>query len=413
MWLLADYTIRDKCTINTNYDSDTFVGVKCDSDGISIHFPLGFRVSDDDKTLRKEILMLVSAIANTTAKKDSETNENLKKYDSTGFPFQAYLYIIYDYFSRGYYKEREITYTQAKQGTIKWGKTIKTQKPFVSDGDIFYLDFIVKKNSIKENELITLIHEYFVYESFDKVGWLFTAHKPGFPRIKYNEKLFRGVLVDKISHTYNDRNKKLFQSMLSIVDYQGNNEVISRYRYGTYRFEYVWEAVIDRVYGIKRKDLYFPKTSWKIDEKKYDNACLEPDTIMVWNDNVYVLDAKYYRYGYSRYEGDLPESTSINKQITYGEYIAENDKFRKMHGDNMTVFNAFLMPFDSHNPSWDSEDYLHFVGEAVSDWKDNSKAYHRIQGIMVDTKHIMSIAVRNDELEIEKLANLIEKAVRG
>ena len=72
---------------------------------------------------------------------------------------------------------------------------------------------MVKKNSVKENELITLIHEYFVYESFEKVGWLFTALKPSQPRIKYNEKLFRGVLTEKILHTFNDRNKKLFKSL--------------------------------------------------------------------------------------------------------------------------------------------------------------------------------------------------------
>ena len=134
---------------------------------------------------------------------------------------------------------------------------------------------------------------------------------------------------------------------------------------------------------------------------------------MIWNDNVYVLDAKYYRYGFSGHPGDLPESTSINKQITYGEYIAENEKFKELHGSNLSVYNAFLMPYDSHNPLWNSKDNLHFVGEAVSNWKDNSKAYHRIQGVMVDTKYIMSIAVTQDLREIEKLADLIEKSMRG
>ena len=410
---MSDYSICDKCSINTNFDADTFVGIKCDSDGISVHFPLGFRVSDDDRSLRKDILMLMSTIANTTARKDSETNEQSKEYNATVFPLQAYLYVIYDYFSRGFYKEREVIYTQAKQGKINWGRTIKTQKSFVSDNNVFYLDFVVKKNCIKENELITLIHEYLVYESFDKVGWLFTASKPSRPRIKYNERLFRGVLIDKITHTFNDRNKKLFQNMLSIIEYQGNNEAPSKFRYGTYRFEYVWEAIIDKVYGIKGKELYFPKTSWKLEGKEYDNACLEPDTIMIWNDNVYVLDAKYYKYGFTGHPGDLPESTSINKQITYGEYIAENEKFKELHGSNLSVYNAFLMPYDSHNPLWNSEDNLHFVGEAVSNWKDNSKAYHRIQGVMVDTKYIMSIAVTQDLREIEKLADLIEKSMRG
>ena len=408
---MPDYKIRDKCSVNTNYDADTFVGIKSDSDGISVHFPLGFRISDDDKILRKDILTLMSTIANTTARKDSETTEEAKQYNTTAFPLQDYLYVIYDYFSRGYYKEMEVIYTSGKQGKVNWGKTIKTKKPYVQDNNVFYLDLVVKKNSIKENELITLIHEYFVYESFDKIGWLFTALKPGQPRIKYNEKLFRGVLTDKIMHTFNDRNKKLFRSMLSIIDYQGDNEAPSKYRYGTYRFEYVWEAMIDKVFGITGKESYFPKTSWRIGDRKYDNACLEPDTIMICNGNVYVLDAKYYKYGYSHYVGDLPESTSINKQITYGEYIAENEKFKRIHGSNMTVYNAFILPYDSQNPIWKSQDNMYVVGEGVSNWKDNSREYHKIQGIMIDTRHLMSIAVKQDMKEIEKLASLIEKAV--
>ena len=407
---MTDYKIRDKCSVNTNYDSDTFVGIKSDSDGISVHFPLGFRISDDDRSLRKDILMLISVISSTTAKKDSETFEDAKSYNATTFPLQAYLYIIYDFFSRGYYKERETVYITGKQGKINWGRTIKKQKPYVQSNQVFYLDLVVKKNNIKENELITLIHEYCVYESFEKVGWLFTPLLPSKPRIKYNHKLFRSVLTDKMIHTFNDRNKKLFKSMLAIVDYQGDNDASVKYRYGTYRFEYVWEALINNVYGIAGKEKYFPKTNWKVNGKRYDNACLEPDTIMIFNGNVYVLDAKYYKYGYTRNVGDLPESTSINKQITYGEYIAENQKFKNIHGNDMVVYNAFLMPYDSENDAWKSEDYLTVVGEAESNWKDNSKEYHRIQGVLVDTKHLMSIAMKQDMIEICKLACLIEKA---
>ena len=51
------------------------------------------------------------------------------------------------------------------------------------------------------------------------------------------------------------------------------------YKYGTYRFEYVWEALIDRVYGIKKKAAYFPRTAWNVNGKSHDNASLEPDTI--------------------------------------------------------------------------------------------------------------------------------------
>ena len=81
---------------------------------------------------------------------------------------------------------------------------------------------------------------------------------------------------------------------------------------------------------------------------------------------LFILDAKYYKYGTTGRVGDLPESTSINKQITYGEYIAEQEKFKKKHGTDYIVYNAFLMPYDKG-----MNDDIIKIGEAVSDWKDN------------------------------------------
>lgn len=49
-----------------------------------------------------------------------------------------------------------------------------------------YLNFVTRKNPVSENELITLIHEYCVYESFLKLGWLFTSSMPSKPRIRFN-----------------------------------------------------------------------------------------------------------------------------------------------------------------------------------------------------------------------------------
>ena len=192
------------------------------------------------------------------------------------------------------------------------------------------------------------------------------------------------------------------------TSYQGDRNSDKTYRYGTYRFEYVWEKMIDKVFGIENKADYFPKTSWWIDKTKHENASLEPDTIMISGTNVYILDAKYYKYGVTGNTRDLPESTSINKQITYGEYVATEKRFKKEHGDNMRVYNAFLMPFDSLKRKCPDNSQMLKIGEAISNWKDNSEEYQKIQGILIDVKSLMSINVRQEMNEIEKLAKLIE-----
>ncbi|MDD3402399.1 MAG: LlaJI family restriction endonuclease [Hespellia sp.] len=397
--------------MNTNWEKDVFVGIKCENNDISINFPLGYDISHDDQELRKDILLLLNTIRTTTARKDSEITEGHKGYNETAFPIQAYIAVIYDFYSRGYYKEREVIYRVAKRGKMDWNRTIKTQKAYIQNNNAYYLDFVTKKNTVNNDEIITLIHEFCVYESFAKIGWLFTSSMPEKPRLKYNEKLFRSVLREKISSTFNDLNKSLFISMLAIVDDQGSDKSGYNYKYGTYRFEYVWEAMIEKVYGINGKEKYFPKTYWNIAGKENPNASLEPDTIMVSNGDVYVLDAKYYKYGATGRTGDLPGSTSINKQITYGEYIAEQNKFKKIYGDDFKVYNAFLMPFNSMGQRWKTEQNVLRVGEAYGDWKQNNKSYEKVQGIVIDIKHLMKISTRQNEDEIIKLAHEIAQFV--
>ena len=74
----------------------------------------------------------------------------------------------------------------------------------------------------------------------------------------------------------------------------------------------------------------------------------------------------------------------------------------------MKVYNAFLMPFDSLKSKYPNNSEMLKVGEAVSNWKDNSEEYQKIQGILIDVKTLMNINVRREMKEIEKLAKLIE-----
>lgn len=404
-------SLIDRCKVNTNWDEDIFVGLKCDGDDISIHFPLGFDISHDEKELRSDILLLLDTIRSTTSRKESEYVQGIKSYEQVSFPVQAYLEVIFDFYKRGYYKEIEVLYNVAKRGKINWNRTIKTQKAYIQDGNAYYLDFVTKNNSLQNDQMITLIHEYCVYESFDKIGWLFTNSMPQKPRIKFNYKMFKGILMDKIAATFNDNNKMLFRNLLTIIDYTGAGFSTRKFQYGTYRFEYVWESLVDKVYGISGKEEFFPKTYWNIDKNVVPNACLEPDTIMLCNNDVYVLDAKYYKYGATKRAVDLPESTSINKQITYGEYIDEQKSFRQKYGDNMKVYNAFLMPFNSQSDKWMTEDKVIRIGQAYGDWKTNLKSYEKVQGIVVDIKYLMKLSTRQNEEEIRVLADKISKYV--
>lgn len=402
---MKGFSIREKCHINTNFESDTFVGIKAKNGDITINFPLGYNLSEDEDELRRDILLLLETLAANVDSRDSELLGTAKKSNEVQFPIQAYIYVINDFLSRGLYKEQEVLYQVSNRGKINWKRTISTQKAYEQNGNVFYLNYVTKRNSLKEDELITMIHEYIVYDSFEKIGWLFTGYVPKKPRIKYNKHLFVSVLVDKLQHTFNDKNKVLFNNMLKIIEQMGDVESPMTYKYGTYRFEYIWEKMIDKVFGVANKSAYFPRTTWIVNGVATDNACLEPDTIMLCENDVYVLDAKYYKYGYTGKIGDLPESTSINKQITYGEYIYK----QLIQEETQEVYNAFIMPYDASKK--DGYEVI-TIGEAVSNWKKNDKSYQRVIGILYDVKTLMSKHVRQDKSEISRMANLIRDTLQ-
>lgn len=240
------------------------------------------------------------------------------------------------------------------------------------------------------------------------MGWLYTDYIPSKPALKWNKKLFLGVIQDKLGHTNNDKNIDLFSNMIRIIESMGDDEADVEFDYGTDRFEYVWEKMIDRLYGIPDKLNYFPKTRWNLQNGVYDNAYLEPDTIMKIGKDIYVLDAKYYKYGYTKRPGDLPESTSINKQITYGEYVYKK-KANLLEGE---VYNAFLMPFDRHKFEESSVDSVVAIGTATSEWKDNELPYQNVVGIMVDVKHLMMKSTKQDYQEMLNLSEVIQQELK-
>lgn len=143
-----EHSIKERCHVNTNIYVDTFVGIKCIDGDISVNFPLGFHVSDDEKELRRDILLLLKTLSLTIEKEDSTVMKVTQNFDVDGFPIQAYLYVISDYYNRGYYKEREIQYQINNRGKINWSKTIKTQSPFIQGAEAYYTRFVTRKNPV-------------------------------------------------------------------------------------------------------------------------------------------------------------------------------------------------------------------------------------------------------------------------
>ena len=411
------FSLFDSCVYNANLnEKDYFVGIKYENESLRVSFPLGYKKASTEEELKKNILNLLGILSSMNDSNESFIQrQTITHKENTVFPIHAYLYLIKEFLTSGYYFEKEIVYTKSNSGRVSWTKTLKQVKPLLQDESIFYTEFITRKIKHNENELISQIHQYCVWDSFTKIGWLFSSFVPEKPCLKFNKSLFISIIKTKLSQTFNEKTMLLFNYMIDVIEFLDKSSENKNYTYGTNEFEYIWEKLVDSAFGEKNKTKYYPHCYWDIDGNEYSSdqlefkqSALRPDTIMIINkgsenQKTFVLDSKYYRYGKSKQLYHLPMSGSIIKQIAYAEYIENKENSDELKHKSKAIYNAFIMPFESK----DSNINMKYIGSAYTDYKSGTKTYYRIKAILIDTKWLMENHNR-DNMIIQKLADLIE-----
>ena len=408
-----DDDISKHCHVNTNEDGDRFVGIKADSDEIMVYFPIGYDLPSDDAQIRRDIKNLIHVLSEFTSKEDRLLAVNkFAAPQSVDFPINAYRNVI-EYFldnNSNYYVETDPVFKTSAKGVQDWPKTVKQQTPLVQCingvSSFIFTDFTVRSSLPNYNKQITQINRFCVYEAFSKLGWLYVPYMPELPGEHPDVKTSITIVNAKLQSTNDDKKKTLFKSMKSMLEYVDEKTTDRQFYFGTDDFDHVWERLIDTAFGVKDKDQYFPRTRWLLDYGKIkDKKPLMPDTIMIYNGKYYVLDAKCYKYGRTGIPEHLPNGSSINKQITYGEYL---ETVKGVSNDSL--FNAFIMPFNMAQNYFNITEPVGTIGEAVGDWryKPQMKNYERIQGIVMDTRYLMYHYLGNNVKDKASLSACIE-----
>ena len=389
---IMEYDIKKHCHINTNEDGDRFVGIKADSDNATVYFPIGYELPETDAEIRTDIKHLIQVLSEFTTKDDRLLAINKFAAPQTvDFPINAYKSVIEYYFSIGgtYYVEKEQVYITAPTGKQDWARTARKQMPLVQSrngvSSFVFTQFEVRSSTPNDTKEITQINRFCVYEAFKRLGWLYVPYMPEEPGPHPDVKTSIRIVQSKLATTNDDKKKSLFRGMKDMLEYMDEQTSDKQFYFGTDDFDHVWEKLVDRAFGVKDKDKYFPRSRWLLDYGKYkEKRPLMPDTIMIYNDKYYILDAKCYKYGWTGIPDHLPNGSSINKQITYGEYL---EKYKGV--DTNSLFNAFIMPYNMAKNHFKLTSVVGNIGEAVGDWRYNKKYYKRIQGIVMDTRYLM------------------------
>ncbi|EMG89276.1 LlaJI family restriction endonuclease [Helicobacter pylori] len=398
--------LKEHC-FTDNELNDNFVGIRSINNDLQICFPLGFDISDN-KNIRADVKKLVSILLEYNKTIACENLLNSKnEIINSNFPLKAYKNIIEYFLSHGYYAENKSYYENNAKGRINFSKTIKKNRPIIqtfnNKNSFVYTRFQVKRKMVNENELITAINKYCVHEAFSKFGFVFSSFMPPKFNLPADKNYCTYLLENKLNNIFNDDKKILFQSMKNILLQDDNILDKTDFRFGTYHFYVIWERMIDRAFGIKNKEVYFPKTKWNLRcSNQNPDYLLQPDSIMLFDDKIYILDAKYYKYGISGVASDLPNSASIIKQIIYGEYAAKLETKKE-------VYNIFLMPFNRFNNPLKLSNIFENIGFANGEWRDNLKQYENIQGILIDTKFLMQNYNKKSNDLLKLLAKNVEE----
>ena len=266
-----------KIIFNKSENRNGFVGIKYGKDNLTIYLPYGFEIeniNDEVDEIDSELKNKLSKLLNSISIVNSIERENEVFGSSTGdeieTPFNSFIWIINDYLNNGFYTEIEKIYKQNSNGKINWKKTLNSEHYFEDDNIVFTQPYY--ENIMESNTVITELNKYCLEVSIKYVGFLFgnieyekskLYKKTVEAHIDYYIKILNKVL----SKTFNDRKKILINHIKRILrfTYDGLNK--NSMDFGTYKYYYVWEYMVDVVFGSKdvNKKEFFPDASWTVD----------------------------------------------------------------------------------------------------------------------------------------------------
>jgi prepilin-type processing-associated H-X9-DG protein len=156
--------LKEYCSV-CNFADDGFIGISFQDGLPHVSFPRGYTLSEDDETVRKDILGLITVLQRFSNQREGN-NRIGDGEDQVSFPILSYQYVIKDFIAHGYYSEHEIEHRLSDHGKINWKRTIQKKKPVVSGGNVVYLDFIVKSNQIKGAS-----HKVYMVDGYYHIEW--------------------------------------------------------------------------------------------------------------------------------------------------------------------------------------------------------------------------------------------------
>ena len=347
--------------LSSSNEESSFVGLRVNKEKVEIHFPefLDFSHGDEERKI-KDIRSLLDVIYFSKVIENQEVSKSdLEDVHIRKNLFYSYLWIIEHYLSGSSVNDWHSIKRQNYKGKIDWKSTMFSY-PNIIDDYLFYDKIVSSRLEMSENS-IEEVYKYCVSKAIENLGWIYGLEVMEYNRRPINVSNYIIFVQKQLRHTHNEKKKELYTNILSILLDVINEKDDSITTFGTYNFSLIYESLVFSVFNnVKNISDFYPISYWEIDSFRYNNSKLRPDAILVKNESVCIIDAKYYRYEITKKINDLPRTDSIQKQLTYQDHIKHTQKLNVKH-------NLFLVPNTT-------DEEITIIGKATASWRslDNS-----------------------------------------
>ncbi len=349
----------------------TYIGLNLLAKPPQFVFPCQYQVKQDEyKREARKILTLLKSV-----QQDFFVDGVNKELEQ----FHSMIWLVQDYMNRGYYVETEKIIKVGGTGKINWKHTIKNNAIYFDHGSIIYYEFCRERNVLDEAQILTQIYKCCLKYSVEHVGFIFGVEsvESSIYDIQKDKVFMTNFLNDELHQTFRDDKKVLLNHLLSIINNRNTQNKEHGFSIFDSEFEYVFEVMVNQVFGTANVKKFYNEYYYEIFGKGEKPASkLRPDTIMQVEDCYYIIDAKYYNYGYTDDYRDLPQSSAIAKQIGYNSYLRNQASVKAEN-----VKSIFILPYACCNG-----EIFKYVGDAQ---QRGGEDYDKVGVWLVDLKTLI------------------------
>lgn len=329
------------CKISSKEFRFNFTGILFLKDLPIIIFPKNFLLSTNSQELINDAELFIRVLIQYCSDPFLESFESqylLGENKITESIISTSFIIIEDSKKYGLLSRKNKVSTYNRNGHIQWKKTLSSSIPIINHKRILYNNLIIKYEKEDNSNMIYLIHKYVLYQCQKMWGWLSYSNNEQMieeQKLPISISKAISILKSELQKSFIDHEVNTLKMLLSFLLMQTTSGFYSKL-FGTQYFSFVWEAICRYIFNtddFKIRAL-LPQPIWK-SEKVQAKISQRPDIFTIFQNKIYILDAKYYNYNIN-----LPGWHDVVKQLFYRHTLLLS------LNKSISIRSAFLLPSD-------------------------------------------------------------------